>query len=735
MFQMKSLKVLSLLAILVLLAGLFTFSASADGIYANYALNGDANNTTIFYVSSYGNASITLRQNGKGTMKQTSKWDSSTRYSLLYGMYNVTYSGAYENGSVVMKDEECKLTLRYSGIYTITVTPYTLNEINTVLSADHTTTNWMYTSTGWSAVPAWSIGGASNCVYYANGGNVTAAPVIPTATPKPSGTTPTLSIYNANYPTNLTQGSNFSLTGIISTNVGSITKVTGEIYNASGVKVKSINMYPYAATYNLSNYSSFSTNMHFDQLTPGSYTYKLTATATNGAVSNSATLVQAGFYVSGIITAAPATPTPAPVERTPYLTISNANYPGNLARGLTFYLRGTVSTDVGSITKVTGEILNSYGTVVKTYTVYPYQSSYSLESYSSFSVNLGFNTLAVGTYTYRLTASATNGSKSTTQTLVQAGFNVYNNITAAPVTPVPVTAPPTIPPVTAPPTPVIPAPVISGNSFNNPGSLEEGTGFNPAGYVYCDIGQITELNCSVYNSKGALVLSGTVYPYASSCTLGSYSEITGMKFSSLTAGNYTYKVSATAWNDSRSTVTTVYSKGFVVRQKPQPVEHYVVVYPSDYDTQFKPGTAKNPDNEKRYENLFKIMDDDVKTSFLWLIYQSEYKDEVPDFSFSFPGSSISSIGIRNGYLQGSWDNYEENARVYKFDVVITDASGRQYTETIKLNDTYTKEYQMLDLSRTYTDVVSIDLSTVEVKIGKKSTYSCYLTDVQFYTKE
>ena len=107
---------------------------------------------------------------------------------------------------------------------------------------------------------------------------------------------------------------------------------------------------------------------------------------------------------------------------TPTLSISNWRDVTDLKPGSNFGLRGTISTDYGVITSVTGEVLNSGGSVVLTHTDRPNTSTYNIRT--GINNHLAFEKLSNGRYTIKVRATANNNGKTNTRELVNQSFNV-----------------------------------------------------------------------------------------------------------------------------------------------------------------------------------------------------------------------------------------------------------------------------------------------------------------------
>lgn len=161
-----------------------------------------------------------------------------------------------------------------------------------------------------------------------------------------------------------------------------------------------------------------------------------------------------------------------------------------------------------------------------------------------------------------------------------------------------------------------------------------------------------------------------------------------------------------------------------------------IVYPTDWDTQFKPGTsADGKYNQRRYERLSNLGDDDYRTSFDWLVWNSERTDDIPEITAFFDGEQVSSIGIRNGYLRNS-SEYYQYARVRGLRIEIYDYSGRGGTAYYELSDQYDTEYQVFSLGRTFQNVYRIDfwLETYYCNSSADNSHRnvIHISDIQFY---
>lgn len=278
----------------------------------------------------------------------------------------------------------------------------------------------------------------------------------------------TLGIENANYPTNLTVGNSFELTGKISSNY-KITNVNIQVLDQDGeeVSIASKTVYP-----NEYNYYMINAGIKFETLAEGNYTYKVTATDESGVIK---TLINQAFTVK-----------PTPVEKigvttnslnvrkgpsTDYSIIGNLpegvnikilevdsqtgwykikygsgygyvsykyvrvedkevastlgitgeNYPTTISQGGSFKLTGKISSNY-QITNVKVQVLDQYGNQVSTASKVVYPNTYT---YSDIDSGIKFGTLPVGYYTYQVIATDESG---TTKILVDKDFEVVKPV-------------------------------------------------------------------------------------------------------------------------------------------------------------------------------------------------------------------------------------------------------------------------------------------------------------------
>ena len=108
--------------------------------------------------------------------------------------------------------------------------------------------------------------------------------------------------------------------------------------------------------------------------------------------------------------------------RTPVLSISGQNLPQDQKIGANFGIRGTVSTDCGTITELYGAILDTSGNAVCSGRYNPCSASVDLRT--TINNDLVFGSLGVGSYTYFVQAKAENNGQQTVQTMIEQAFTV-----------------------------------------------------------------------------------------------------------------------------------------------------------------------------------------------------------------------------------------------------------------------------------------------------------------------
>lgn len=256
------------------------------------------------------------------------------------------------------------------------------------------------------------------------------APTTPAPTEPAADQKPTVWLSDEKLPADMQQGSNFGLRGIVSTDYGVITHLYGGLIDAAGNEVQSGHYYPDTSSVDLRY--TINNDLKFGNLPSGEYTYRVDATAQNGNEQTSQNLIWHSFQVYAPSAAEPTPPIPEPDQPlppapivtvgAPVLSISGHNLPGSQKVGQNFGIRGTVSTDCGTITELYGAIWDSSGNVVCSGWYNPYSTTVDLRT--TINNDLVFGTLGAGNYTYYVQAKAEGNGQQTVETLIEHAFTV-----------------------------------------------------------------------------------------------------------------------------------------------------------------------------------------------------------------------------------------------------------------------------------------------------------------------
>lgn len=155
-----------------------------------------------------------------------------------------------------------------------------------------------------------------------------------------------------------------------------------------------------------------------------------------------------------------------------------------------------------------------------------------------------------------------------------------------------------------------------------------------------------------------------------------------------------------------------------------------MVVPTQWDTQFKPGTAtaNGGSNADRINHLYKLYDNNVNTSFQWTYWNSEGSDNIPEFTIYFDHAKFNYIAIRNGVANNS-SVYKQYGRVTEMMAKVYDNSGNVHTITFDLSDTCSDQYREYAMGRVCTDVSRVELFVTKIRNGTEHKYVLQMTDV------
>ena len=155
------------------------------------------------------------------------------------------------------------------------------------------------------------------------------------------------------------------------------------------------------------------------------------------------------------------------------------------------------------------------------------------------------------------------------------------------------------------------------------------------------------------------------------------------------------------------------------------------MYPTMWDTRFKPGTsARNASCGEKLPNLY---DNDRYTAFSWTVWNSEWKDGIPEITAYFNGDTVGAIGIRNGNTTSS-KTFSENARATNWRVRVYTKDGQYEDTDLKMKSSFTADYQVFSLNRTYTDVERVEIFMMYYSTGSQQKNKLTVSDMMFFVQ-
>ncbi len=321
---------------------------------------------------------------------------------------------------------------------------------------------------------------------------------------------PVLSISDYNTPSDMDEGSNFGIRGIIQTNSGLITDVWAYLYDANNNPVQSSHYTPGETSHDLRY--SINNDLVFGKLTPGNYSYMVEAQAVNGDQTTKTQLINANFTVYAV----PQLPQPIPE---PEISNVGRDMRVNVGTGSTLRFCSTVSRDdayeIGSIAN--GEVVYVYGTTYQKYE----DRTWAKINYSGRDGWVNFEWLSL----IEPDPVPTTESESTSR----------SNI-----------------------------PFLSIGEYNVPSDVNEGTNFGIRGTIQTNCGLITDVWAYLYDDNDSPVQSSHYTPGETSHDLR-YSINNDLIFGKLSPGRYRYIVEARAVNGDQTEIKRLIDSTFEVK--------------------------------------------------------------------------------------------------------------------------------------------------------------------------
>ncbi|MCI7258595.1 MAG: hypothetical protein MR466_04085, partial [Ruminococcus sp.] len=199
-----------------------------------------------------------------------------------------------------------------------------------------------------------------------------------------------------------------------------------------------------------------------------------------------------------------------------FLSISGNDAIPNIIQGTPLAINGTVKSDFSKITVLTAGVYDATGKQVLGKTLSPNQVEFNLQSLND---DLPFETLQVGTYHYRVTASNATHQDFT---VINQSFVVSGNLAVQ--------------------AGVSEDAITIKNSATIP-NITVGTSVSIYGVVYSASSNITTITVGIYDSNHKMITGKNAYPTATSFNVKRLDDF--VDFSGLQAGTYTYEITVT----------------------------------------------------------------------------------------------------------------------------------------------------------------------------------------------
>lgn len=328
-------------------------------------------------------------------------------------------------------------------------------------------------------------------------------------------------------PENFKKGSTLNVKGTVTSASSDITYLTCGVYNSEGKFVTGKTIAPKVKSYDLQRLDAY---VAFDKLEEGTYIFAVIAT---NAANNNYALVNKTFKVTAdgaATTTTPTTQTPATEDKITGTGITQI--PDTLKKGTPVSVRGTVTSAVSNITRITVSVTDAEGGGWMTgKTVDVNTKSYNIANLDQYVL---FNKLPDGVYNYNvLVTNAANDQYA----VYTKKFTVGN-------------------PTTTTTTPTGEDKLTISGGTTVPDTLAVGKALNVVGTVTSANTNMTALTVGVYNMDGKFVTGKTINPKAKTYNLKNLDAY--VEFNKLAAGEYVYAVIAS--NDANTNYALVNKK-------------------------------------------------------------------------------------------------------------------------------------------------------------------------------
>jgi len=325
--------------------------------------------------------------------------------------------------------------------------------------------------------------------------------------------TDAITMFNSpNVPDSITTGQDIQVYGRIESGTSALNSVIVAVYPENNTSTPISNctkiVYPNSNAYDI---SAVDNDIAFNTLTAGNYYFVVMAS--NASYKNVALHVKKFTVVGSSF-------------GTDSLGISSqTNIPASITAGTSLSVTGIVSSSISPLTHVVVAVYDSNNKPCTGGQANLNGQTYDISRLSQY---VQFNTLAAGSYTYRVTA--TNSSQ-TDFTVQEQRFTVTSNTGSV--------------------TPIFQTDSLTGSVTEVPSVLTQGSQFTISGSIVSSYSELTYVSAAVYDTMGNPKIGYAVAPRTTTYNLNSLSPY--LNFATLGAGTYRYVVIAS--NSANSNVT------------------------------------------------------------------------------------------------------------------------------------------------------------------------------------
>ena len=150
------------------------------------------------------------------------------------------------------------------------------------------------------------------------------------------------------------------------------------------------------------------------------------------------------------------------------------------------------------------------------------------------------------------------------------------------------------------------------------------------------------------------------------------------------------------------------------------------VYPTQWETQFVAGST-NPNAVNDLPNLY---DNNLNTSFHYIYWNGDVKDGIPELTCYFNGATVSTLGLTSGKVR-SYSDFTENSKPSSLDLVIYCDQG-VVERTVPIPKGFYQEVRPYSLGGTFTGVTKIEIFVAHIWVGDVNKYDVHISEMKFF---